>query len=208
MKTVIVDTNVILVANEQHAGVRDACVTECATRLLAIKDGGRIAIDDGYLILGEYQNKTAPHAGKRAGDAFLKWVLQNNANPKRCDKVSIATHEDRSFEAFPEDEALAKFDRSDRKFVAVAAAHAGKPPILQAADSKWVGWAPALKTSGVIVEFLCPADIQRFDDKKKGVVSKASKKAIASKATKNAASKKAASRKSAAKKRAARKAPR
>lgn len=166
--TVVVDTNVILVANGQHGGVSEPCVAACAERLHGITQTGRIAIDDAYQILGEYQNKTTPHVGKRAGDVFLKWLLRNNANAARCDQVQIQAHSERGFRTFPDDARLANFDPPDRKFVAVSAAHESKPPILQAADSKWCDWAPALLDHGVAVEFLCPEDIQAFDDKKKG----------------------------------------
>jgi hypothetical protein len=166
--TVVVDTNVILTANRQHAGVSETCIVSCAQRLQAIMTGGRVVIDDEYRILKEYQNRTTPHVGKRAGDAFVKWLLRNNANPARCDRVKLLEHQERGFESFPEDDRLETFDPADRKFVAVACAHADHPPIAQATDSKWIDWAPALRHHGVNVEFLCAKDIHRFDDKKKG----------------------------------------
>jgi hypothetical protein len=166
--TVVVDTNVLLVANGQHGDVGDACVVACAQRLQDIMQKGRIAIDDGYRILREYQSKTAPRVGKRPGDAFLKWLLRNTANRERCDQVRLEEHPERGFTCFPEDPRLVDFDPPDRKFVAVARAHAGQPAILQAADSKWLEWSSALQDHGVRVEFLCPVDIQRFDRKKKG----------------------------------------
>lgn len=174
--TVVVDTNVILVANGQHRDVSPECESACRRRLLAIRDGGRVAIDDAYEILLEYQNKTSPHLEKRAGDVFVKWLLRNNANPLRCDQVQLVVDADRGFASFPEDERLKTFDNPDRMFVAVAKVHAEAPPILQAADSKWLDWAPALKDHGVHVEFLCTADIKRFDDKKKGRKRTGSKK--------------------------------
>ena len=164
--TVVVDTNVILVANRQHEGVGEACVAACARRLLDIRNSGRLAIDDRYRILSEYQNKTAPHVGKRVGDAFVMWLLRNNTNPERCDQVPLTEHNERGFTSFPDDDRLADFDPPDRKFVAVAATHPNRPPILQAADSKWLGWAEPLKGHGVSVEFLCPADIKKFRVKK------------------------------------------
>lgn len=167
--TVVIDTNVILVANGQHEAVSAQCVAACATRLYAIvqSDGERVAIDDGYRILKEYQSKTAPHQGKRPGDAFLKWLLRNISNTRRCDQVRLRAHSVRGFETFPDDERLERFDPCDKKFVAVARAHAEKPPILQAVDSKWVDWKRALDECGVVVEFLCPSDIGAFDAKKK-----------------------------------------
>jgi len=81
--TVVVDTNVILTANRQHAGVSEACIVSCARRLHEIVTGGRVVIDDEYRILKEYKNRTTPHIGKRPGDAFVKWLLRNNANAAR-----------------------------------------------------------------------------------------------------------------------------
>jgi hypothetical protein len=164
--TAIVDTNVILVANGQHQGVSPACVMNCTQTLQVLMLRGRIAIDDRYRILKEYQNKTQPSKGKGPGDAFLKWVLRNNLNPNRCDRVPIVEHPERGFENFPDDPALTNFDPPDRMFVAVAAAHPQRPPILQAADSKWLGWALALEQHGIRVEFICRDDIERFRDNK------------------------------------------
>ncbi len=61
-----------------------------------------------------------------------------------------------SYQEFPKHDDLNDFDKSDRKFVAVANACTGKPPILQATDSKWWGWKDALNDVGITVHFLCP----------------------------------------------------
>lgn len=168
MQTSIVDTNVILIANRQHQNVSPQCIENCTVALQSLMQKGRLALDDCFRILKEYQNKTQPNKGKGPGDIFVKWALQNNANPTRCDRVPIIEHTKRGFESFPDDADLANFDTADRKFVAVAAAHQTHPPILQAADSKWLGWYPVLKRHGVQVEFLCKADIKRFHKKKTG----------------------------------------
>ena len=164
--TAIVDTNVILVANRQHEGVGEACITSCARQLEELMTHGRVAIDDGYRILKEYQHKTAPRAGKGAGDVFVKWLLRNNANAARCDLVPLVDHAQRVFESFPDDARLVNFDPPDRVFVAVAAAHAERPPIMQATDSKWLAWEQALRDHNIAVELLCPDDIQTFHEKK------------------------------------------
>lgn len=166
--TQIVDTNVVLVANGQHTDVSPQCVIDCATKLQAIIRSGRIALDSGYLILKEYQNKTQPRQGKGPGDAFVKWALQNNANTAKCDQVHIVEHGMRGFESFPDDAALSAFDNPDRKFVAVAITHPEHPPILQAADSKWLDWESDLAGHGVCVDFICVDDIKRFHRNKFG----------------------------------------
>lgn len=168
MSVVVVDTNVVLVANGQHPDVSPGCVATCALKLQAVMTEGKLALDDGFRILLEYQNKTTPKTGNRPGDAFVKWALQNNANTTRVDCVALDDHAVRGFVNFPGDPDLANFDPPDRMFVAVAHAHPEKPPILQAADSKWLKWADALNRHGVTVDFLCPDDIERFNANKTG----------------------------------------
>jgi hypothetical protein len=166
--TKIIDTNVILVANGQHHDVSPSCRAECALALQTIMQKGRFAIDDKFLILSEYQNKTQPKIGNRPGDAFVKWALQNNANKAKCDRVPLKQDSGRGFESFPDDSKLNKFDEPDRKFVAVSASHAEHPPIVEAADSKWLDWAPTLQKYGIEVEFICKTDIERFHRNKFG----------------------------------------
>lgn len=168
MSVAVVDTNVILVANGQHQDISPECVKTCALALEAVMKKGRLALDDNFLILLEYQNKTQPKKGNRPGDAFVKWALNNRCNAKRVDQVILLEHDERGFESFPDDVDLANFDAPDRKFVAVSGAHPDKPSIAQAADSKWLDWAPALQRHGIKVDFLCRADIQLFHENKFG----------------------------------------
>lgn len=164
--TVVVDTNVILVANNAHKDISPECVLECVRQLEQLKLNGSIAIDDAYRILGEYQNKTAPTKTKGVGDIFLKWVLTNQADTTRVHQVSLTELAEDRFAEFPVATLEATFDRPDRKFAAVSNAHPAKPPILQAADCKWLDWWPLLKASGVEVQFLCSDDVCRFYRKK------------------------------------------
>ena len=168
MSVMVVDTNVILVANGQHQDISPECVINCVLALERIKRSGTLVLDDNFEILREYQNKTLPKKGNRPGDAFVKWALQNRCTQKRVVQVSLLKHDKRGFESFPDDPDLINFDLPDRIFVAVASAHSNKPPISQAADSKWLDWVPALKRHGIEVKFLCPTDIQRFHKSKFG----------------------------------------
>lgn len=117
MSGAVVDTNVVLVSNCQHEGVSQDCIAICAQRLQTIMKEGKLVLDDCFRILIEYQNKTTPKTGNRAGDAFVKWALQNNANPQRVDLVELSDHPTRGYDSFPDDPALAAFDPADRKFV-------------------------------------------------------------------------------------------
>jgi len=55
--------------------------------------------------------------------------------------------------------ALAGFDRSDRKFVAMALASGSTPDVLNAVDSDWADYFAALARNGVKLKFLCPQHV-------------------------------------------------
>jgi len=166
MAPAVIDTNVLLVANGSHPGVSPECQEACVRRLLVHKQSGVTVIDSGYLILSEYQNRIRSNQSKRVGDVFLKWLLQNKSNSARVHQVELNESRGNTFVEFPDTELQARFDPSDRKFVAVAHAHPGKPPVWQAVDSKWLDWWPNLLKMGVKVEFLCQADVRKFYRKK------------------------------------------
>ena len=167
---VVVDTNVAVVANRRE-DAPSQCVRACVSEMLAITtDQKRVALDLEGLIIREYMKNLSLGGQPGVGDAFLKWLYRNQAVTERCEKVSIlpggAGNAD--FPAFPDDETLAGFDPSDRKFVAVARAHPSAPPILEATDTKWWGWRQALQRHGVTVQFLCEAEIHAAYEAKFG----------------------------------------
>lgn len=166
MNAVVIDTNVLLVANGSHSDVSLECRLECIARLRARQNAGVVVIDDAHRILSEYGNKTQPNQPKGVGDVFLKWLLQNQANTSRVHRVSINETAVESFAEFPDAQLQSAFDAPDRKFVAVSHAHPGKPPIWQAADCKWLAWWQPLAPHGVAVDFLCPIDACTFFQKK------------------------------------------
>ena len=163
--TVIVDTNVAVVANGGSGQASEECEETCINRLQEITTGEiKLALDDHRRIIEEYRGNLSPHGQPGVGDAFLKWVETNWTNPRWCDLVPITSADglENEFEEFPIDPALEDFDPDDRKFIAVALAHPQKPPILQAVDSKWWDFRDALHQHRVRVEFICEDDIQRL----------------------------------------------
>ncbi len=154
----VVDTNVLQVANDRDTHAPLGCVHTCTVALRALQEGKRIVIDDDWRILREYLHNALESGQPGVGDAFLKWVLQNQANPERCERVRItprgAGADD--FDEFPDDPELATFDPSDRKFVAVALASDHGPAILNATDTDWSIARDALGRHGLTITFLCP----------------------------------------------------
>lgn len=160
--TVIVDTNVAVVASDQSEqeseGGYEDCIAACAERLGQINNGEiRLALDDQRRIIDEYRRNLERLDRFSMGFQFYRWVEMNWTNPERCDRIEITLVVDSeiNFEEFPDDPALEGFDDDDRKFIAVACAHQDNPPILQAVDSKWRNFLDALLQHGVTVDYIC-----------------------------------------------------
>ncbi len=159
MASVVVDTNVALAANGEAEHTDPKCVLRCLQELKATRNERQVLLDDAGLIMQEYL-KQKPHGLPRgAGDAFLIWVHDNQANPANVRTVPVTPLDDdpRGFAEFPDDGDLIDFDPDDRKFVAVALASGDVPPILNATDTDWWIHRTALARNGVRVEFLCPS---------------------------------------------------
>jgi hypothetical protein len=162
----VIDTNVILVANSLHDDVSDECISRCVNRLREIMSSGRVVIDDRHLVISEYMNKLNVKSGKLPGDVFVKWLLRNLRNENYVVQVTINETGESLFAEFANKQLERRFDPPDRKFVAVAMAHRDRSEILQAADCKWLDWWRDLEDDGVVVHFMCPDDVCRFYTKK------------------------------------------
>lgn len=158
MADVVFDTNVPVVANGLAGHASMACVEACIDRLLQSRAQDVILVDAGGLIFEEYQRYMAHRGQPGTGDAFFKWLWDNQANEGHCRRVEITSiHPDpRGFAEFPDDPRLAAFDQSDRKFVAVSRAAASAPPIVNASDTDWWNARDVLAEHGVSIEFVCP----------------------------------------------------
>ena len=152
----VVDTNVPIVANGQSEQACPRCVNACIDALQVIIDEGVVVIDDARRILKEYMNNLSLSGQPGTGDAFMKWVFDNQANVERCERVQITEDETRGFDEFPDDPRLRNFDRSDRKFVAVALTSRNNPEVLNAVDSDWWDARKALADCGLKIRFVYP----------------------------------------------------
>lgn len=141
------------------------CVTACVELIQEVTAHGGLVIDAGDEIYDEYRAQLNMTGAPGVGDKFMKWVHSTRWTWPEQDRVAITKVGD-SYNEFPDHHGLAEFDLSDRKFVAVANAHADKPSICQATDSKWWGWKDALHAVGITVDFLCSNYIQtKFEEK-------------------------------------------
>lgn len=165
MDAVIIDTNVLVVANGRDAAPQstEKCVILCRVRLAEISRGSEKGLlDDKRRIIQEYKNNLN-EKGRGHGDRFwLELIRRMWREEEKFIRVSITSlaGNGTDFEEFPNDDAsLKNFHKKDRKFVAVALAYqhnsGQEAPILIADDSGWKEFNTALANHGVYVDSIC-----------------------------------------------------
>jgi len=160
-KLCVVDTNVPIAANGK-ATCTTACRLSCIDALDQITKSLRIVMDSKDEIFDEYRRHWSRSGEPDVGDMFFKWVNDNRHNEARCIRVEITGSDDeRVYEQFPKAAALKAFDRSDRKFVAVAVGCPEKAAVLNATDTDWHHHHDALTECGVRIHYLCPDAMKR-----------------------------------------------
>lgn len=164
----VVDTNVATTANRANSSASSDCVAHSARALQTIMLQGHVFVDSGGLVISEYRRNLSARGEPGPGDVFLKWLLTNEWGGIRVTHISITPRDDdpEDFLELPPPIPGVRYDRSDRKFLAISAAHSERPPILQSFDSKWWGWREALSQVGVRVVFLCQDDIEAQHSRK------------------------------------------
>lgn len=161
MAAFIVDVNVAIVANGKSPQADARCQLSCVRSLEEVRQN-MICLDAGDRIFTEYR-KHLPMTGQDkdvVANEFMYWLSQNCHTPSVCERVAIREHHERGFEEFPDDPALAAFDRSDRKYVAVARASSHAPCILNAVDSDWRDFESELSRHSINVNELCPQNLR------------------------------------------------
>lgn len=163
----VVDTNVGVVANDRpeerpEPGHLPESVSSCTRFLKELVNAGNIAIDNAWEIIREYQARMRSAGQPGPGDAFLKWVLVNQANPSRCRRVDLTEI------AIPDQ--LEGFDPADGKFIRTALG-CPEPRIAEAVDGLWWKRRADFEIVGIAVNFLCPHEIKANSDRKHGPAS-------------------------------------
>lgn len=150
----VIDVNVPIVSEGRSPQATRQCVLNCIEFLEQLKIGHKIILDSKSKIISEYVKHLASKQAPSISAEFYKWVISNQANPTKCEMVDIHSNSQREFDEFPADNKLKRFDRNDRKYIAVAIAHPNHPEIAQAVDTKWKPYEGALRRHGVKIIFL------------------------------------------------------
>ncbi len=148
----VVDTNVAVVANGRETDADVACRLSCVETLRTLVAEEVVAIDDRCLILQEYMRRLNVSGRPGVGDAFFKHVWDRQCQDEHVQRVVVTPCDDdrRGFEELPDN----TFDRSDRKFLAVALV--ARVHVVNATDSDWQEHQALMDQLGVEVRQLCP----------------------------------------------------
>ena len=162
MRAFVVDVNVAIVANANKSPQANLdCMSACVSALQDIVANGVIVLDADMRILDEYMQHLSLAGQPGLGDAFMRWVWENQSVTLRCERVDLTliSGVEGEFQQFPSDPDLRGFDRSDRKYVAVALASQKSPEILNAVDTDYWNHRIALRKNRVRLRFLCPQNM-------------------------------------------------
>lgn len=160
MKQYVVDTNVPIVANglpDPSRGAREpsiSCRLAAIDFLEALLKNGRALLDTAGEIEAEYRRHLDPKRQPGVGDRFYLELLRGAAN--RVQRIDLPVKPDGTYEDFPVDSDLTGFDKSDRKFAALA--RRSGVAVAIATDSDWLDFRAPLQKNRVRLQFLCGAD--------------------------------------------------
>jgi hypothetical protein len=166
----IVDENVPIVANDVARlsqrkqplapQADNKCRLAAIQRLRQIISSGHVLIDDAGSLLAGYRQYLSGKGQPGVGDAFLKYLADNEYNEQKVTRIALSINNDRTFAAFPEVPQLATFDAADRIFVALALTAPIDSTVVNAVDSDYSHHSQALVQFGVRVEELCPETLK------------------------------------------------
>ena len=152
---IVVDTNVLIVANGRDNTPADLeCEFACVEMLEGATSGKQIVLlDESNLIMDEYSNHCNYRGAPGVGDEFFKFLYDRQWSEESAIKhvpIQVISDKQGGFANLPPN----SFDKSDRKFLAVAEAGDGR--VVNATDSDWSEHADFIDSIGVQVLELCP----------------------------------------------------
>lgn len=156
---VVVDTNVLAVAEGIKDGASDECIASCTAMARRIQEGLPLTVDDGDRMLAELVKTMKKSSASGIGVKLALSLWRRRHDPAVCHTVTISPSDDPpgSFEEVPDQ--LRDFDIDDHKFFAVAVAHGPGTQIFQALDEEWWSRRRDFPACGLDVQFLCAPEL-------------------------------------------------
>lgn len=153
-KRVIIDTNVLIVANEKSSHASSKWVKNAVDFLEHARKKAVLVLDTSWEIYEQYR-KYCSHKGQPGvGDYFFLHLHRRQADHKYVQLVDIHPDGAGSYLEIPP--VLSEFDPSDKMFIAVAISDQCRAVIVNCVDSDWNEAKVELESSGITVRELCP----------------------------------------------------
>lgn len=164
MPRYVIDTNVPIVANgrDEADNITVDCQRAAVELLQDALNQGRVFLDSAGEIQAEYAHYLHPKGQPGVGDRFYLEVI--NSHPQRVVRLDVIKRPDGEYENLPQELIDSGFDRSDRKFAAVA--RRARARVCNAVDRDWVDHKAIIKECDIEVLFLCGCDprLWRYQD--------------------------------------------
>jgi hypothetical protein len=162
-RCVVVDTNVLAIAEGMHAEAGQECVDACRSLVRQVDRGLLLVLDANGEILQEYVSRM--RAARTAGlpVKLVKRLLRTHHDPSVCKKVPITPHHDPPGSYLEVPPPLRDFDVDDQKFLAVAISEGSRPLVYAGLDREWWGRQRDLAERGLNVQFPCFSDLMDIE---------------------------------------------
>ena len=159
----VVDTNIPIVANGRADPPNGRLpLIECQIASIEflnwVLDAGRVLLDIEGEIQKEYHMYLSPRGQPGVGDRFYFEVLQSA--PTKIERHELPKGLDGEYLDLPRPLIEAGFDRTDRKFAALAKRTTAT--VANATDSDWVIHRETIVAAGIDLKFVCGADCARW----------------------------------------------
>ena len=119
-----------------------------------------VLMDMGDEIRAEYAKAFSDARPYQLGVQFLIHILRHQGDLSRVKMVELMKDGSGEFVDFPKAKELSTFDRSDRKFAALA--KKTSVSVTNATDSDWAIHFAALSANNIGVKFLCGAAVKSW----------------------------------------------
>ena len=150
---IVVDTNVLIVANGNNEQADPECELACIEMLEGATKGKKtVLLDASGLIMEEYEGYCNYSGVPGVGDLFFKFLHDHQWSQENAIShvsIQVTPDEEGGFANLPPN----NFHRNDRKFLAVA--KAGDAQVINATDSHWSEHADFIESMDVCVIELC-----------------------------------------------------
>lgn len=161
---VVIDTNVLIVANGKASHVGAECALAAIQFLEQVEESCVVVIDSLWHILEEYEKYCSYKGQPGVGDRFFLHLHRTQADVRRVHKVDLHPDGRGSYDEIPVP--LRSFDPSDHKFVATVIADERRSVIVNCADSDWREAEALLRQSDITVHEVCGS--QQGNDSRPG----------------------------------------